>query len=69
MITFDEAKRLSNPNAMPKDFPANQADWERLIAEAPGEDRPPTAEEAATWSRDRIFSGGGVAAFVAQRRV
>ena len=32
---------------LPSNFPANPEDWERLIAEAPGVDRPPTQEETA----------------------
>ncbi len=36
---------------LPKDFPNNTAAWEKLIAEAPGEDRPPTPEEKAHWER------------------
>lgn len=34
---------------LPKDFPNNPAAWEKLIAQAPGEDRPPTPEEEAHW--------------------
>jgi uncharacterized protein (DUF4415 family) len=36
--------------SLPKGFPASPEEWEKLIAEAPGEDRPPTPEEAAAWS-------------------
>ncbi|MDR1276880.1 MAG: BrnA antitoxin family protein [Candidatus Accumulibacter sp.] len=28
--------------------------WEKLVAEAPGEDRPPTPEENAAWSRSFV---------------
>ncbi|GHU28709.1 hypothetical protein AGMMS50256_11640 [Betaproteobacteria bacterium] len=37
-------------NSLPNGFPANQAAWEALIADAPGEDRAPTPEEEAAWS-------------------
>jgi len=33
----------------PADFPKTQADWDKLISEAPGEDRPLTPEEEAKW--------------------
>ena len=55
-------------SAMPKGFPVDPGDWDRLIAEAPGEDRPPTTEEIQTWSNDMVCHGGGVEAFVSQRR-
>lgn len=55
-------------NDLPKGFPVSAADWERLIAEAPGEDRPPTDEEKAAWAKDDVFPGGGMDAFVAHRR-
>ena len=32
-----------------KRFPETPEEWEALIAEAPGEDRAPTAEEEAAW--------------------
>jgi uncharacterized protein (DUF4415 family) len=34
---------------LPKGFPDSPHAWEKLIAEAPGEDRPPTPEELAQW--------------------
>lgn len=53
---------------LPKDFPVSPEDWEKLVAEAPGRARPPTPEEAAAWAKDEVFPGGGVEAYVAQRR-
>lgn len=55
-------------NALPRGFPVDQQDWDKLIADAPGEDRPPTAEETSIWSQDMVCHGGGVEVFVAQRR-
>lgn len=55
-------------NALPKGFPVDQQDWDKLIADAPGEDRPPTAAETSAWSQDVVCHGGGVEAFVVQRR-
>jgi uncharacterized protein (DUF4415 family) len=37
-------------NSLPSGFPVNQAEWDALIAAAPGEDREPTAEESAAWA-------------------
>ena len=34
---------------LPKNFPNSQEAWEKLIADAPGEDRQPTPEEEARW--------------------
>ena len=34
---------------LPKDFPATAEQWEKLISEAPGENRLPTPEEEAAW--------------------
>jgi uncharacterized protein (DUF4415 family) len=36
-------------DTLPKNFPDNAKEIERLVAEAPGEDRPPTAQELKTW--------------------
>ena len=55
------------PDSLPNGFPVNQADWERLIAAAPGEDRPLTAEEDRAWETAELFPGGGVEDFVNQR--
>lgn len=51
-----------------KGFPVNQADWNKLIAEGPGEDRPSTPEEIAAWSKDAVFPGGGGDAYMKRRR-
>lgn len=40
-------------------FPASPEEWEAIIAEAPGEDRPPTLEEKAAWSRGVVVKEGG----------
>lgn len=55
-------------NDLPKGFPVHQAAWDKLIAEAPGEDRPPTPDELAAWSTDAVFPGGGVEAYLKRRR-
>jgi uncharacterized protein (DUF4415 family) len=38
-------------DSLPKDFPDNPEAWARLVAEAPGEDRDPTAEEQAIFAK------------------
>jgi uncharacterized protein (DUF4415 family) len=38
-------------NSLPKGFPDSPEAWARLIAEAPGEDRDPTAEEQAMFAK------------------
>ena len=53
---------------LPNGFPVNQADRERLIAAAPGEGLPLTAEEERAWETAELFPGGGVDAFVTQRK-
>jgi len=42
--------------SLPKGFPSSPEEWERLVSEAPGEDRPPTPEERAQW-------GGGFVSY------
>lgn len=42
-----------------KKFPANAAQWEAVIARAPGKDRPLTAKEEAKWSNAVVVNGGG----------
>jgi uncharacterized protein (DUF4415 family) len=37
------------PKKLPADFPKTDADWESVIANAPGEDRPLTPQEEAAW--------------------
>ena len=34
---------------LPKNFPNSPEAWAKLIADAPGEDRPPTPDEGARW--------------------
>lgn len=53
---------------LPKGLPVSPEEWNRLIAEAPGEDRTPTPEEVAAWAKDDVFNGGGVNAFMAHRK-
>lgn len=57
--------------SLPKGFPANPKEWEKLIDDAPGEDRPPTAGEEAAWAKAVVVREGGypaVKAALAQRR-
>lgn len=52
-------------------FPASSEEWEAIIAEAPGEDRPPTPEEEAAWSSGVVVKEGGypaVRAALAEKR-
>jgi len=49
-------------NTLPDDFPKTAADWERVIAAAPGEDRPLTPDEAAKMRHAVIVRSGGFAA-------
>jgi uncharacterized protein (DUF4415 family) len=44
-------------DSLPNNFPANPEAWEKLIAVAPGEDRPPTPAESAAWA-DAFVSHG-----------
>lgn len=44
---------------LPADFPRTGEEWDKLIAAAPGEDRPPTPEEQAQWNRAVVVHGGG----------
>jgi uncharacterized protein (DUF4415 family) len=45
-----------------KKLPATSADWEALIAAAPGKDRPLTAEEKKQMAGAVLVKGGGYAA-------
>ena len=45
-----------------KKFPANPAEWEAIIAAAPGKDRPLTAKEEAAIANAVVVKGGGYAA-------
>lgn len=49
-------------DSLPKGFPVTPNDWERLIAEAPGEDRPPTPEEEADRRYAVVVQEGGIEA-------
>ena len=40
-------------------LPVSAAQWEAVIARAPGEDRPLTAEEEARWAGAVLVKGGG----------
>ena len=55
-----------------KKFPASPAQWEAVIARAPGQDRPMTAKEEASWGAAVVVKGGGYqaarAAVAANRR-
>jgi len=44
---------------LPADFPKTAADWERVIAAAPGEDRPLTPAEEASMKNAVVVHGGG----------
>lgn len=55
-----------------KKFPVNQEEWEKLIAEAPGEDRPLTEKERTTVARAVVVKTGGyeaVQAALAKKRM
>jgi len=58
--------------ATSKKLPASPAEWEAVIASAPGKDRKPTAKEEAIWSKAVVVRGGGYsvvrAAVAAKRR-
>ena len=45
-----------------KKFPASPAEWDVLIAAAPGKDRPPLAKEEAAWANAVVIKKGGYAA-------
>jgi len=47
---------------LPDDFPKTAAEWERVIAAAPGEDRPLTPEEEASMRHAVVVYGGGLLA-------
>ena len=42
-----------------RQFPASPEEWEAIIAEAPGEDRPPRPEEEATWANGVVVKEDG----------
>lgn len=45
-----------------KKLPASPSEWEAVVAEAPGKDRPSTAKERAAMSRAVVVKSGGYAA-------
>lgn len=49
-------------NASSKKFPNSSAQWEELIAAAPGKSRTLTAKEEAAWATAVVVKGGGYAA-------
>ena len=54
-----------------KKFPVSPAEWDAVIAAAPGKDRSPTAREEAAWSNAVVVKQGGYAAVreaLAQKR-
>lgn len=59
-------------DTLPKGFPVAPEAWEKLIAEAPGEDRPPTQADAAAQPNALVVRDGGIpavrAALTARRR-
>ncbi|MDB5971940.1 MAG: hypothetical protein JWQ90_4390 [Hydrocarboniphaga sp.] len=64
-------KSAATSKRLPADFPKTPAEWEALIAAAPGEDRPPTPEEESQWANAVVVHRGGpqaVRAALAQRR-
>lgn len=56
-----------------KTFPTNAQQWEVVLAQAPGIDRPLTAEERAQWDNAVLVNGGGYqaarAAVAAKRKI
>ena len=59
-------------NDTSKKFPASAAQWEAVIARAPGKDRGLTAREEAMWGTAVVVKGGGyqaARAAVAARRM
>ena len=46
-------------DATRKKFPANAAEWQALIAAAPGKDRSPIAKEEAAWAHAVVVKKGG----------
>jgi len=47
---------------LPDNFPKTATDWKRVIAAAPGEDRPLTPAEEAVMQRAVVVHSGGFAA-------
>ena len=57
-----EKRRNMKSDATRKKFPASPADWEALIAAAPGKDRALTAKEEAAMANAVVVKSGGYAA-------
>ena len=58
---FAKRKNMKS-DATRKKFPASPADWEALIAAAPGKDRALTAKEEAAMANAVVVKSGGYAA-------
>ena len=60
-------------DTLPNNLPNNPEAWEKLIADAPGEDRLPTSAEAAAWHDAVVVREGGLptvrAALAGKRRL
>ena len=56
-------------NIKRKNFPASPAEWEAVIAAAPGKDRALTAKEEAAMAHAVVVKSGGYAAVRAARMV
>ena len=46
-------------DATSRKFPASLEEWDEIIKEAPGNERPPTPEEEATWDNGVLVKEGG----------
>lgn len=55
-------KSAAISKTLPADFPKTPAEWEALIAAAPGEDRASTPQELAQWGNAVVVHSGGPAA-------
>ena len=54
-----------------KKFPTSPQEWEAIIADAPGKDKPPASEENAAWANGVVVKEGGfhaVSAALAEKR-
>lgn len=55
-------KSADMSNTLAADFPKSPAEWELLIAAAPGVERAMTSEETAQWNDAVLIRSGGIAA-------
>ena len=46
-------------DATSRKFPASMDEWDALIDQAPGDERPPTQEEEAAWANGVVVKEGG----------